>query len=167
VDRNHAAHFQAALICAMGHVIHDRPSDAMLLSQAYCLQCGAQGIYRCQHCQALIRGFNPLIDGVAGRMQQAPKYCPQCGEPYPWMQDGAETMALIIDVLDDLTDEERIGLKASIKDLLELTPGTSQAMALVKDLSGKIKGTWGWGILADILKDLASEDVKTQLGIGD
>jgi len=167
VEMNHADHYQTALICKMGHVIHDRARETMLQSRVQCPLCGAEGIYQCEHCQAFIRGFNPQINAVDWQMGQAPKYCHQCGEPYPWIQEAIKTMVMIIDILNDLNEAEKTILSENITDLLELNSETDKAMAHVLDLSAKIKNTWGWGIFFEILKDLAPEDVKTHLGICD
>lgn len=72
-------------VCLNGHRITDRYETSPEHRQKYCEQCGEETITECQNCGAKIRG-NYDVQGVvtAGGPKDVPKYCHECGEPYPW-----------------------------------------------------------------------------------
>ncbi|NPV89552.1 MAG: DUF2321 domain-containing protein [Firmicutes bacterium] len=165
MEEDYKDYYEIALVCQNGHVISDRVSGDTKGSVKYCPVCGAGSTDKCGSCGEFIRGFNKKVDPAEYRIKRAPHQCHRCGELYPWTKDAIQTFERIIDAIDVFKDEEKAVLRTSITDLIEFTPNTCQAIRAVKGLSIKIKETWGWGIIEEILKDISPEDIKARLGI--
>lgn len=75
-------------------------------------------------------GGGDLIDnGVVriGFSPTAPKYCPDCGSPYPWASAAIETLEELA-MLDDESDEaDRTGLVSSAEVAMSENPKTNAA----------------------------------------
>jgi len=92
-----------AQICLQGHV---RSSEGYFERGERCTKCGAACIDECQYCRAPIRGrpaHSPVLH------YDLPFFChsPECGHPYPWMQDKLETARELLYDLDNLSLGER------------------------------------------------------------
>lgn len=158
-------HYDAALICLNRHVINSRSQSAPEHNAKFCDQCGEEAISKCPDCDTPIRGAYQA-DGVVviGFEFPAPKHCHNCGEAFPWTKRQTEALTELLDELEGLSDEERAKLEKSIPDILAETPGTSTAVLHFKKLIAKL-GVDGSKALVDILKNIATEHVRQQLGI--
>lgn len=79
------SHLTAA-ICEDAHCLSAglRPG---VLPDKFCSRCGKRVFTHCQACRVAIRGVD---SGQRGIGYQVPKFCPQCGAPYPWTIQAAE-----------------------------------------------------------------------------
>ena len=68
-----------ARICENGHVLTVSLTDNPDTGN-YCDRCGAEGIDCCQDCYTPIPGITTFWANTFNR----PKFCHNCGEPYPW-----------------------------------------------------------------------------------
>lgn len=79
--------YRTALICSKcGRVITPNLEDEPDRAAKYCTACGGEVISQCPECQAKIRG-SYIITGLGGkheRLDEAPRFCHNCGKPYPW-----------------------------------------------------------------------------------
>lgn len=116
--------YHIAAICMMGHVV-EMESERFGFDK-YCAQCGRRVVDRCQKCGAPIRGH---IDEPYAFMASyhPPRYCYECGNPYPWTEASINELQEIINdeyAFDDIRDS----LVLSIPDLYIEGPGTKIAV---------------------------------------
>ena len=77
------------LVCKNGHVITDSLRASPSSARKHCDRCGAEAISTCQSCGASIPGMTHYQDVVAlTGLPPAPKYCHNCGKPFPWTVTG-------------------------------------------------------------------------------
>lgn len=117
-----------ARICLSGHVISEdiEISDP---TRTFCQLCGDSSIIACKHCNA------PIPGGFYGGLLTikevtVPAYCHNCGKPYPWTEARLIAATNIINMLDELTPEQKQQLIDFIPDLIVETP-KSQYAALI------------------------------------
>ncbi|WP_368410979.1 DUF2321 domain-containing protein [Halomarina pelagica] len=74
-------------VCKNGHQITEVYHRSPEFRQKYCEKCGAETIITCPECGAEIKGHYH-VEGVVsmGSSKDVPKYCHDCGEPYPWTE---------------------------------------------------------------------------------
>ena len=61
-----------------------------------------------------------IIGGEALEMKgtDVPTFCVHCGSPMPWAQQAFDKTEELIDLIDDLSPEEKRWLKACLPDLV-------------------------------------------------
>lgn len=157
-----ADHYYSMLVCENGHVITDE-FERSVDDSAYCERCGARTITCCPNCGAKIRG--DLVDSgvvVFGYMKSAPKYCPECGEAYPWTASALESIEEIARLDESLNSEEIDDLVSSTKDAMSENPNTKLATLRIKRVLGKC-GTTTASFLRDIMVDVLAETAKRSI----
>lgn len=153
-------HYGNAQICLNGHVITSIGNDAQFLKN-FCPDCGAATIMNCTNCNTPIKGLY-IGDSFGFPDYNAPSFCDNCGQPYPWTKSKKEAAAELIDFSDKLDDNEKQDLKNSIDDLIVETPRTAIAGMKFKKYVSKAGSEIAKG-LKDILIDLVSETVKKSI----
>jgi hypothetical protein len=93
-----------------------------------------------------------------------PLFCGSCGQPFPWTTRKIEALTEIVDLLDNLSDEEREKLKASIPDIIAETPKTEPAVLRFKKAAIKV-GETGGNLLLKVLESVATDLAKRLMGI--
>ncbi|WP_288532003.1 DUF2321 domain-containing protein [uncultured Secundilactobacillus sp.] len=147
-------------ICLNGHQVTGRSAFQVIENLGFCQECGSKLINSCPHCHKIILGDQD-IDGVLDLTSSkvpVPKYCKDCGEPYPWTQTSIESANEVIN-LSDLNDSDKRSLQNAIPDLLTDTPKTKFATTKYKIFAQKAETVITDG-LHDILVDVVSESVK-------
>ena len=74
--------------------------------------------------------FMPSPSRARGRVRQRPElpsFCHECGHAYPWVGKRLQAAKDLADELDELSDEEKQKLKATLDDLIPDTPQTEVA----------------------------------------
>lgn len=141
-------------ICLNGHQISDRsPLDSE--THEFCEECGAKVIDSCPHCEEIIEGYLS-IDGVfdlSSYTSPIPKYCKNCGTPYPWTETALNSLNELIE-LSELNEKDKEALKSSSADLLTENPRSKIAV-----LKWKTIGKSLLNLAHDIIVDIASESV--------
>ncbi len=154
----------AMQVCLNGHFItanyHKYPEH----SQNACTECGAKTITTCLSCNAEIRGSFDLSFYNYGQ-KDVPKYCHECGAPYPWTSKRLEAIKMLLDEDEHLDQEAKDRAIEAIPDLVSDTPSTPLAEARWKKLLMKTSKVVGEGIKT-ILIEVASEAAKKSLGLG-
>ena len=130
-------------------------------AKAYCPDCGAQTVNSCPKCNHAIRGSSTEVLHFG---YTPPKYCENCGEPYPWTAQAIEAGQELAEVLDGLTDTEKSELTKNIADLASDTPKTPLASARVKRILAKL-GADAYQVAIKVVTDVATESAKKQLGL--
>lgn len=170
--------YDTAQICLNGHVINDSFEREPEKNKEYCRDCGAKTITKCPNCEKEIEGAKYIIPyALSGPYAkelfpgnryekvsnyEKPKYCTNCGTPYPWTEKKIKAVHELTQELDNLTSEEKEMLGKSIDDIIKETPETKLAVTRIKKFLPKI-GKEAGNILKDLLVDIASESVKKML----
>jgi hypothetical protein len=153
--------FDRCLVCANGHLINDQAGAFPARNAPFCSECGEGTLDACLSCGDPIRGR--LQEGPAPAPAQAllrpPRYCHECGEPYPWTEERLRAARELTDEVEGLSDRERELLKDSLADLLNDNPRTELAATRAKRLIAKTAKEGGRA-LGSIAVDLASETAK-------
>ncbi|WP_461241176.1 DUF2321 domain-containing protein [Paucilactobacillus sp. N302-9] len=151
------------LICLNGHQASVmKPMNANI--DGFCEICGEKLISKCQQCDFPIFGYH-RIDGVweVSIHVPVPKYCKNCGKPYPWTETEIKSTQEIIN-LSELSDEDKSDFNNTIPDLLIDSPKTKLAAIKFKIYSAKA-GKFVAEALKDIMIELASEAALKELHI--
>ena len=59
--------------------------------------------------------------------ENVPAYCVHCGNPMPWTEEALRKTEELLDVIDDLSADEKRTVKACLPDLISDTPATPVA----------------------------------------
>lgn len=87
-----------------------------------------------------------------------PAYCYACGAPYPWTKAILKTAENIINMLDELTPEQKKQLVDFIPDIIVETPQSRYAALVFAKLLDGLQG-----LTVDCFKDWAKENVLPAL----
>lgn len=163
---NNASHFyQAAQVCKNGHLRNTDVSTHAAKNEDFCSKCGAEVISVCPHCGSPIRGAyyirkpiynSAMFDASEGRRKVShiagykdervsrivdiPAYCYKCGKSFPWTEEQLKTAENIINMLDDLTDEQKKQLIDFIPDIVIETPRSKYAALVYAKFLDGIQG---------------------------
>lgn len=145
-----------ALICENGHVINSTMNENPEFNKKYCPECGVKTISECPKCNKKIQGEMHYEDVIGGFGYTLPKYCHECGEPYPWTKSKLSVLNEMIELFDGLTTEEKEEMKESSKDISSDNPRTELGVLKIKKLT-KQAGKGAWSLLENIIVQVASE----------
>lgn len=179
-------YFANALVCENGHLISGDlrkfPSGSR-----YCPQCQAPILNSCPHCRAPIHGTQYMISisrnfsegaGPSDLFPDVPlyqrnekeykeahvdAYCPYCGKPYPWTEKLLDEADQIVDLMDELTDEQKKQLKATFPDLIGETPHAQSSACLAASILHAVSDI-GASALRRVLEDKISDVLSALLG---
>ena len=154
-------HYDIAQICENGHVANSMAREFPASNQDHCDKCGTPTIMVCPSCQTPIRGSYHIPGALRGRgfNYNAPAFCSECGEPFPWTATALRAAMELADEFDGLTDGERGTLKKSLPELVLETPRTRVAETRFKKIMWKV-GKEGCEAMRSILTDFISETVR-------
>ncbi|MCK4329069.1 DUF2321 domain-containing protein [candidate division WOR-3 bacterium] len=159
---NYSNKYDEAQICLNGHIvnpaIHSRPD----MSRDFCVDCGTKTIKKCPKCETPIIGSRVIGRQPIGHLFSLPKFCHNCGEPYPWTEAIIKAARELTQELENITDEEKKILVQSIDDMIKDTPGTMVATTKFKKIISKT-GKKFMDAFRDILVDIISETAKKML----
>lgn len=144
-----AGQYDTAQVCLNGHVATSHYHDYPEFREDFCSECGAPTTTTCHVCAKEIRGS--YRDTASLGDFDPPSFCINCGKPFPWTGAKIAAAKAMADELSDLTDHERVLLKASIDDIAADTPMTQVAVVRFKKLLPKM------GELADGMRKLVVE----------
>src|SRR4051794_4047005 len=152
----------SAAICRNGHLINDAVSEYPDKNRNFCGGCGAEVLLKCESCNNSLIGKR-FYDGVAtSKPTFVPKYCEHCGKTFPWTEAALIQADELIDLIDDLTEEQKAALKSSFPDLIADRPGTQVAALRTGNLMKNVGENFKTA-LRDILVGLATESAKSLL----
>ena len=143
-------------------MINSMSASSPASNKKYCGECGQSTIQACPNCNSSIRGYYHVDGVVSFSDTPVPRFCTDCGKPYPWISKAIDAAECLISELSELTDEEKEILKKNLDDIINETPYTSLAVTRFKKLipkSGKVAGE----LIKDILIKIVSEAAKKAL----
>jgi hypothetical protein len=99
-----------------------------------------------------------------GGPYKPPRYCGECGKPFPWTETALQAAKEYADDLDQLTLGERATLKATFDDLTVDTARTPLAANRFKKFLAKV-GPVAGGVLQKVVETIATEAAKRSIGL--
>jgi hypothetical protein len=153
-----------AQICLNGHLVLGSVQEFPQFRKSFCEDCGAATIEQCQTCSWPIAGIGPQAWMGGGSPYKPPRYCGECGNPFPWTETALKAAKEYADDLDQLTLEERATLKATFDDLTIDTARTPVAANRFKKFLTKV-GPVAASVLQRIVEAVATEAAKRSMGI--
>ena len=157
--------YDTAQICINGHPINSRADSWPQHNMDFCDKCGASTITNCPNCTAPIKGVYHSPDDLIPANRSAcksfkpPRFCENCGKPYPWTEAKLKAAQEYSDMLNNLSPEERGMLKKSLDDIVRETPQTTVAATRFKRLVAKAGKAAAEGF-RELLVDILSETAK-------
>lgn len=176
---NDQIYYHKALVCKNGHLISGNKSRISDQSIQYCPQCGQSCIDACPTCGAPIHGDTygkrsvyalcrtgdiwddsgisyrnvptECEDYEIGRCD-VPAYCHACGSPYPWTETLLDEASKIVDLIDELTAEQKEELKQCFPDLIAETPRSSRSSLVAAKLI-RLSSSLAQGALQNLFID--------------
>ena len=149
--------YDVAQICENGHVVNSWSASSPEHNEKFCSKCGAPTITKCPSCDTLIRGN--VLDDFPDLHFEAPKFCINCGNPYPWTQSRLTAAVELANELESINESDKAILVASINDLVKDTSSTPIAAMRFKKIMVKV-GTATASMFKDILVDILSEAAR-------
>ena len=157
--------YNTAQICLNGHVVSSMADASPEFQKNFCAECGEETIMKCPSCNNFIKGSYEAPGFIGIAEYDRPKFCDNCGKPYPWTDRKANAAKSLVDFTEGLTASEKEDLKKSIDDLIKDSPESTVAQAKFKKYITKVGGVVASG-LKELLFDLVSEFVKKSLWNG-
>lgn len=155
-------HYKNAAVCSNGHAISGDISGKQI--DPFCKTCGANIITKCQHCGENIQGKYKVPGVIDIVPYTPPAYCHHCGKPYPWTELKIQAAKMMIDDMDELSDDERKKMSDSVDNIVVDTPLTEVSASRIKKLLTKV-GVGTADAFRDILVNIASEVAVKAMGI--
>ncbi len=148
-----------AQICLNGHVANSSSQGFPQFNKKFCDKCGAQTITECPNCHTPIQGSyrESMSFGY-----EAPRFCFNCGRPFPWTEAKTRAAHDLAMELDGLSEHDREILARSIDDLIKESPATPVAATRFKKIMVKV-GASAASMFREILVDVLSETAKKTL----
>ena len=110
-----------AAVCKRGHVITGDMTTVHVAD--HCTDCGARVLTECPECRAYIRGLYHL-PSAADRHFEAPKFCENCGAPFPWVgrQERIYELQNILDDDEDLDEATKLWVREMLDRVRDADP---------------------------------------------
>jgi hypothetical protein len=153
-----------AQICLNGHLVLGSIQDFPQFRKSFCEDCGSPTIEQCQTCSWPIAGIGPHAWMGGGGPYRPPRYCGECGKPFPWTETALKAAKEFAEELDQLTVEEKATLKTTVDDLTTDTARTPLAASRFKNFLTKI-GPHAGAVLQKIVETVATEAAKKSIGL--
>ena len=152
-------HYYTAQICKNGHVITANYDKHPEFRKAFCDKCGVATITHCEGCNKAIRGrYHSDIRGLPDTYSP-PRFCPNCGKPYPWTVSKIQAAKELVEELDGLDANDRRLLGQSLDDLVTESPQTEVASSHFKRIMKKV-GKESYDVWKKVVTDLVSESMR-------
>ena len=152
--------YDTAQICFNGHIINTRAETEPEYNKGHCTGCGAVTITSCPKCGAKILGqLHPSPKYLALPVLGPPKFCWNCGMPYPWTEARLKAAHDLANEIEQISASERKILTDSLDELVKESPQTEVAAIRVKKMMRKA-GTEAAHALREVLVDIISEAAR-------
>jgi hypothetical protein len=153
-----------AQVCLNGHLIVGSIKRYPQFCKAFCEECGTRTIDRCEKCSWPIAGPSPYGWMADSGPFRPPKFCGECGNPFPWTATALASAKEYTDELDTLSADEKTSLKTTIDELTVDNPATPVAAERFKKFIAKV-GPAAGSVLQSIITTIASQEAKKWLGL--
>ena len=153
-----------AQVCRNGHLVLGSLREFPQFRKSFCEDCGEPTIEQCQTCSWPIAGVGPDSWMSGSGPYKPPKYCGECGNPFPWTERALAAAREYADDLDQLSPDERTALKGTFPDLTIDTARTPLAASRFRKFIDKI-GPVAGAVLQKIVETIATEAAKKSIGL--
>lgn len=151
-------------VCLNGHQTTNYAQSQPGSRKKFCDRCGAATIMACQSCSAPIQGFHHMSGVIYVDRSEPPKYCVECGKPFPWQTAAIENLEEILRD-DGISAADLEIVERSLADIVSDTPKTDSAVLKFKRILGKLSKP-AYDLAIKVTTDLAAESAKKALGLG-
>jgi hypothetical protein len=152
-------YYETAQVCINGHVITSGIESSKLDMQKFCQDCGKPTIIKCYDCKTRIRGSYRSPNVVLITEYIVPKFCYECGRPFPWTQAKLDSARELVEFEDKINTKEKEILRNSLDDIIAENPKTEMSAIKFKHIMAKVRQETAKA-LRDITVDIASETAK-------
>ena len=156
-------YFDTALICKNGHIINTSMQKYPADNQNFCSECVEKAISTCTKCGAKIKGDN-FAEMYEFNEYIIPSYCHNCGESYPWIGIGINSIMELIELQGGFTEEEKELFSKELTEITSDTPRIAVGILRIKKLTTKV-GPDIKNMLINVLGNIATEYAKKELGL--
>ena len=153
--------YDVAQVCINGHVTNSSSMSMPEFDKKFCDECGAGTITKCPVCSENIKGKYHTPGLVDFSPFYPPKFCDNCGTPFPWTKSKLTEAKELTQLSDTLSAEEKTDFNESLENLVKNTK-VPVAEVKVKKYLGKV-GKEMSKAMRDILVDIVSESIKKSL----
>ena len=165
-------YYDTMQVCMGGHMITSSLEESPEHREAYCSRCGKDTIQACQKCGQHIRGIHkvPYLDWEGRRRYNSygpysmPKFCVNCGEPFPWTREKIEALVELAAEEESLSDEDRESIRKNAPLIATDDPKSELAARRIMKVLGKV-GKSATPFFTKIVTELATEAVKKSMGL--
>lgn len=130
--------YDAALVCANGHVVTSMLKSSPSHTRNFCEECGAETMAECPKCHHTIPGSYIPSHVNLIYPYDPPKYCGNCGDAYPWTTRRIQALVETVQEFEEVGPEDAAKFRDNVADVVNDTPGTKPASARLKSLIGKM-----------------------------
>jgi hypothetical protein len=153
-----------AQVCRNGHLVLGSLQRFPHLQKSFCEDCGAPTIDQCQKCGWPISGVGPNAWMADMGPYRPPRYCGECGTPFPWTETALAAAREYTDDLEQLSEDEKASLKGTFNDLTVDTVRTPLAASRFHKFLEKL-GPVAGDVLRKIIETVATEAAKKSMGL--
>lgn len=159
-----SGYYDTAQVGTNGHVVNEHFHERPAHNERFCSFCGEHTITWCEKCGAEIRGSYevPSVAVLGPGLETPPSFCHEGGHSYPWAGRRLQAAKDMADELDELSEEEKQKLKASLDDLIRDTPQAEVAGARFKKIMRKV-GKESCTAMKELMIGIAGETAKKAL----
>ena len=158
-------------ICEKGHLQLSTLYFSEVYPNSYCKECGSKIIDKCPHCNAEIQGGvayhrtgreSVVYRDLTTKTEKypnntVPKYCHNCGKPYPWIENFLntykDTLSLALENETELQNKIYNATEELVKNNFDLKSPMANFFKLLLDKAGDLAK----GIVVDSVSSVASE----------
>lgn len=159
-------------VCENGHQITAGYNIYPDKRTKFCQECGAATLTACPGCDEPIQGAQIKVsqswnDARVDRQRMTleklvfvPKYCPNCGEPYPWTERKIRAAIQTFAELD-LDEEEKKTIDQDIENIAKNVPEAELSVSRIKRIWDKY-GRVGYEVIIDLASNTIAKMLKDQ-----
>jgi len=158
-------------VCENGHQITASYNNNPERRKKFCQDCGAPTYTNCPSCTKEIQGAQitvrkSLLDARIGRVTKVPQYpvdvpkfCENCGEPYPWTRKKIQTAIQILTEFGDLNEEEKKTIEQDVENIAKDVPEAELSARRVKRIWEKCSRA-GYAVIMEFASRTAAQILK-------
>src|SRR5262245_61804143 len=124
-------------VCKNGHLVNSMARTKTQYNEKFCRKCGAQTITCCEKRKAEIRGYYHMENVFGGGPRDPPRFCHECGSPYPWQMAAMEALTELLKE-EGISDSDIEAVTNALPDVVHETPRTETATYKVKRVLTKL-----------------------------
>ncbi len=155
--------YDIAQVCKNGHVISSTAGSNPELQKIFCVKCGEATIMNCINCSKPIKGYYHVEGFLYFSMTyHLPKFCDNCGTPYPWTQIKLKAAKDIISLVETLTHEQKHDFVLTLEQLIRETSEAPLSKIKFKRYIKKIENDLAQSI-KELLIDIVPDSIKKSI----